>query len=104
MCALCRAFGGEEHWAARADAVRAGGTRRAERLARVRAANGVLGVFAMRLDDWQGTSFVLSGPTGRRDIVDTLPAAWEAAGRMLGRTIDPLDPTLIARIAERARR
>ena len=50
------------------------------------------------------TAFVLSGPTGRRDIVDTLPAAWEAAGRMLGRAIDPLDPALIARMAERAGR
>ena len=104
MCALCGAFGGEEHWAARAGAEGAGGTRRAERLARVRAANAVLAVFAMRLDDWQGTAFVLSGPTGRRDIVDTLPAAWEAARRMLGRTIDPLDPALIARMAERAGR
>ncbi len=55
----------------------------------------------MRLDDWQGASFVLSGATGRREIVDTLPQVWEMAGRMLGRTIDPLDPAVIARITER---
>jgi len=56
----------------------------------------------MRLDDWQGAAFVLSGATGRREIVDTLPQVWQAAGRMLGRAIDPLDPTLIARIAARS--
>ncbi len=102
MCALCGAFG-EEHWATR-EAFGGGQTRRAERLARVRAANAVLGAFAMRLDDWQGAQFVVSGATGQRAVVDTLPQAWEEAGRMLGRRLDPLDPALIARIAERARR
>ncbi len=101
MCALCGAFGGEEHWATRTDAFRSGQTRRAERLARVRTANVVLSAFAMRLDDWQGTSFVLSGPTGRRDILDTLKQVWEMAGRVLGHAIEPLDPGLMTRIVER---
>jgi hypothetical protein len=101
MCALCGAFGGEEHWSTRAEAFASGQTRRAERLARVHVANAVLGAFAMRLDDWQGASFVLSGATGRREMVDTLPQVWEMAGRMLGRKIDPLDTALIARISDR---
>jgi hypothetical protein len=104
MCALCVALGGEEHWSTRAEALTSGQTRRAERLARVRAANAILGAFTIRLDDWQGASFVLSGATGRREIVDTLPQVWEMAGRMLGRAIDPLDPAVIARITERIRR
>jgi hypothetical protein len=102
MCALCGAFGGEEHWSTSAEV--SGQTRRAERLSRVRVANAVLGAYAMRLDDWQGASFVLSGATGRREVVDTLPQVWEMAGRILGRPIDPLDPGLIARITERIRR
>ncbi len=101
MCTLCGAFGGEDHWSTRAESSASGRTRRAERLERVRAANAVLRAFALRLDDWQGTSFLLSGPTGRREIVDTLPQVWEMAGRMLGRKIDPLDPPVIARITER---
>ncbi len=103
MCALCGAFGTEEHWSTN-EAFGSNQTRRAERLERVRAANMVLGAFAMRLDDWQGARFILSGPTGQRDIVDALPQVWEAAARMLGRGIDPLDPGLIALIAERAGR
>jgi hypothetical protein len=101
MCSLCGAFGGEEHWSTRADTFGSGQTRRAERLVRVRAANAVLGALALRLDDWQGASFVLSSATGRREIVDTLPQVWEMAGLMLGRKIDPLDAGLIARISER---
>jgi hypothetical protein len=99
MCALCGALGAEEHWSMRHDPSSSNQTRRAERSARVRAANAVLDVFAMRLDDWQGSALVVSGATGRREIVDTLPQVWEAAARMLGRPIDPLDPALIARLA-----
>jgi hypothetical protein len=101
MCALCGAFGGEEHWSTRAELFAPGHTRRAERLGRVAAANAVLGAFALKLDDWEGKSFLLSSATGRREIVDTLPQVWEMAGRMLGRKIDPLDPAVIARVAER---
>lgn len=106
MCALCGAFG-EEHWStghpgSALPGVSADGqTRRAGRLARLRAANAVLAPFAMRLDDFQGARFVLSGPTGQREVVDSLPQAWDAAARIRGRPIDPLDPALIARMAER---
>ena len=98
MCGLCGSLGGAEHWATRA-AFGAAQTRHAERLARVRVANAVLRSFALRVDDWQGSAFVLSGATGRREIVEQLPQVWEAAARLLGRPIDPLDPNLIGRIA-----
>jgi hypothetical protein len=104
MCGLCGSLGGEEHWAMRTEGFAAAQTRRAERLARVRVANAVLGAFAMRLDDWQGSALVLSGATGRREIVDQLPQVWAAAERMLGQPIDPLDPGLIAHIAARTER
>jgi len=102
MCGVCGVLGGEEHWTAksgRPEVFGAGRTRRAERLHRAAAANRILTLFGLRLDDWQGSAFVLSGPTGQREIVDTLPAVWAAAARMRGRTIDPLDPALLDRIA-----
>ena len=104
MCGLCGSLGGEEHWATRTEGFAAAQTRRAGRLARVRVANAVLAGFAMRLDDWQGSAFVLSGATGRREIVEQLPQVWEAAARLRGRPIDPLDPNLIGRIAARGER
>ncbi|MGK9236180.1 hypothetical protein KXS07_30455 [Inquilinus limosus] len=102
MCGVCGVLGGEEHWtaeSARPEVFGAGRTRRAERLRRAAAANRILSLFGLRLDDWQGSAFVLSGPTGRQEIVDALPAVWEAASRLLGRKIDPLDPALLDRIA-----
>ena len=106
MCGVCGVLGGEEHWTAesgRPEVFGAGRTRRAERLHRAATANRILTLFGLRLDDWQGSAFVLSGPTGQREIVDALPAVWAAAARMRGRTIDPLDPALLDRIAGGAR-
>jgi hypothetical protein len=107
MCALCGLFGSAGHWTEASANPQVFGaqmfgtmrTRRAERAEQVRLANSVLRLFALRLDDWQGSRFVLSGPTGRRVIAATLPDVWKAASSMLGRPINPLDPTLLARLA-----
>ena len=104
MCGLCGLFGSVEHWTAASASPQifgAGRTRRAERAERVRLANAVLSGFALRLDDWQGTTFILSSATGRREMAETLPDIWKAASAMLGRPIDPLDPALLARLAGR---
>jgi len=105
MCGLCGLFGGVEHWTAAASQPQVFGstrTRRAERAEQVRMANRVLRGFALRLDDWQGTRFVLSGATGKREMAETLPDVWRAAASMLGRPIDPLDPELLARLGANA--
>jgi hypothetical protein len=101
MCGLCGLFGSTDHWTAASASLRVfpgARTRRAERAEHVRVANAVLGAFAIRLDDWQGSSFVVSGPTGRREMAATLPEVWQAAAAMAGRKLDPLDPVLIARL------
>jgi hypothetical protein len=102
MCALCGVLGGAEHWT---DAVARpsvftrntdAASRRRERLNRVAAANRVLRHYRMSLADWQGSAFVLSGATGKTEIVDNLAHLWTAAERLLGRPCDPLDEELIA--------
>ncbi len=102
MCGLCGLFGGGDHWTATSANPEVFGVprpRRAERAERVRLANAVLSAFALHLDDWQGASFVLSSPTGRREMVETLPDVWKAAAAMLGRPVDPLDAGVLARLA-----
>jgi len=106
MCSLCGSLGGPEHWAVAApDGAATPGdrTRRAERLAHVRVANGVLRLFSLRLDDWQGSAFILTSATGKREVIDSLPAMWQMAAAMLGRPIDPLDLDLIERLTREPR-
>src|SRR5437867_13431854 len=106
MCGLCGVLGWGDHWTAASANPEIFGetrTRRAERAERVRIANAVLAAFALRLDDWQGASFVLSSATGKREMVETLPDVWRAAAGMLGCIIDPLDAGLIDRMSGGAR-
>jgi hypothetical protein len=102
MCGLCGVLGGDGHWtegSAGHGPEDAGRTRRHERLNRAKLVNRVLGRFALRLDDWQGSAFVLTSGTGKREIVDNLSALWRAAEAMSGRRFDPLDPELLAGLA-----
>jgi hypothetical protein len=102
MCSLCGVLGGNAHWA---DAVARDGVytratdsiaRRRERANRVRIANRILAHWRLKLSDWQGTSFVLSSPTGRTAIVTDLGHLWPAAEKLCGGPIDPLAPEVIA--------
>lgn len=59
------------------------------------AANRVLKHYRVSLADWQGTAFVLSGATGKTEIVYNLGHLWAAAERLTGKPCDPLDAELI---------
>ncbi len=106
MCGLCGIFGVAEHWSDSAGPEEEAGpsalSRRAERQRRVRTANAVLGLYGLRLAEW-ANRYTLTGPTGRREIVDHVGAVWPAAERLAGRRFDPLDPALLARVAGLAR-
>ncbi len=102
MCGLCGVFGSESDWSEQAAATFAGAraTRRAQRLHRVRIVNIVLAQFGLALTDWQGAKYQLSSRTGRSELVDNFAQVWQAAERILGRTCDPLDPSVLARMEE----
>ncbi len=98
MCGLCGTLGGPPHWT-EAGAER----RRAGRLASVRITNAVLATAALRVDDWQGAAFLVAGATGRQEIVSDLQGVWEAGRMISGRSLDPLDPALLARLDQTGR-
>jgi hypothetical protein len=104
MCALCGVLGGSDHWteaAARPGVFTRGAdplTRRRERARRVEIANRVLAHYGMSVADWQGSAFVLSTLTGKAEMVENLSHLWSVAERLGGRTCDPLDPALLARL------
>src|SRR5689334_19494801 len=98
MCGLCGLFEGQAHWSELAgdDSVPA----RQARQLRVAVANRVLRHYRLSLSDWQGHAYLLSGPTGATEVLDSIAALWPAAERLLGRACDPLDPNLLAALQQ----
>ena len=72
-----------------------GRLRRAQVLAPVLAAYGL----AVH-DDGSGSGFVVSNRTGHQVMVNSLGELWEAAERIAGRPVDPLDPRFVGRGAD----
>jgi hypothetical protein len=97
MCGLCGVFLTESSWsdATVTSPSNGGRTQRHERLHRVALVNRVLRGYGFRLADWNGTSYLLSGPTGQTSIVPSIAAVWPAAEQSRRKPIDPLDEQLI---------
>jgi hypothetical protein len=97
MCALCGVFFGEAHWTDVAVGASDTGarTRRHERLHRVAQANRILKQYGLKLSDWQGSAYLLSGQTGQTAIVPSVAGVWPEAERLRKQFIDPLDERLV---------
>lgn len=94
MCGLCGVFLTETHWSD-AGVAEGGRTRRHARQHRVTLANRILRHYAMKVADWQGSSYLLSGPTGQSAVLPSIAAVWPAAEQMRNRPLDPLDEALL---------
>ena len=93
MCGLCGLLGGELHWAS---SIKTSLPDRQERFRRVVQANRILGFYKLRLEDFQGVSYILTTATGRSEILLDLGQIWRTAEQISGRPLDPLDPQLLA--------
>jgi hypothetical protein len=89
MCGLCGIFDGGRRWMDAA-AILDSATFRRERLRRVDIIRGVLAPVRVGVDDWEGASFLVRGPTGAVEIVDNLFDLWRKAESLSGRRLDPL--------------
>jgi hypothetical protein len=48
----------------------------------------------VRVSDWQGRYYLVVGPTGKQQVVNSLPHVWTALQDVAGRSVDPLlEPT-----------
>ncbi|MFV0408538.1 MAG: hypothetical protein ACK5LJ_02185 [Paracoccus sp. (in: a-proteobacteria)] len=101
MCSLCGILGCDDHWT---NAVARPGVysrnhddraRRGETARRIAAANAILSYRRLRLDLWQGPSYVLASPTGASTVFEALSHLWPEAEALSGRDFDPLDAALI---------
>lgn len=92
MCGLCGLLGEDVHWS---DPLCDGLPRRRERLSRIVAINKVLAPFRLKVEDFQGVSYLLLGATGKQELATGLDQLWQRAESLIGRALDPLDPALL---------
>ncbi|SDF89007.1 hypothetical protein SAMN04488117_108132 [Celeribacter baekdonensis] len=107
MCSLCGILGCDDHWT---NAIVRPGvytrnhdtqSRRAEGMRRLKSANAVLSYRRLKLDVWQGRSYVMTSPTGGSSVFEALSHLWSEAEALSGRDLDPLDDDLIEWMEER---
>jgi hypothetical protein len=107
MCVLCNGAILQVHWTDRRnvegsaipgeDQLR---FYRRERLHRASRANRILCHYGLKVEDWNGSKFVLSDRKGRQEIIDDLGGLWPAAEGLVGHKLNPLDPALIAKLKQ----
>lgn len=105
MCILCGELVMNVHWTDQqthdkvyGDTVVVGSLQRdrmRDRLRRVYYANRILSFYGLRLDDWNGSKYILADKKGVQKIVHDLGGIWIEAQKMTGGRLDPLDPKLI---------
>ena len=89
MCGLCGIFDDGRRWLDRAATLDPAALRR-ERLGRVAIVRKVLAPHGIVVDDWEGASFLVRGPTGAVEIVDNLFDLWRKAEQLGHRRLDHL--------------
>ena len=105
MCSLCGILGGRGHWTESASSPEVFAARTEihtparERQQRTRVLNVVLAHYGLSVADWTAGKSVLRSATGRTALIDNVGELWPAAERLTERTLDPLDPTLLAALA-----
>lgn len=94
MCANCGFPAAQGHWT---DAgARSGFDRIRGRLRRAQVLAPVLAAYGLAVhDDGSGDGFVVSNKTGHQVMVNSLGELWEAAERIAGRPVDPLDSRFV---------
>lgn len=116
MCVLCNQLWIEDHWTEVAageqpDAVNGlmrlevhvqrRGQRLRDRGDRARLVGIVLGGFAMTLQDWEGSSYILRDAKGKSAVVHDLASVWDEVEQMTGSAPDPLDRSFIESLRQR---
>jgi hypothetical protein len=108
MCVLCGQLVDEIHWTERRldDGGGLGGgagdtPRRRQRFRRTRLVDRVLRHYGLSVrDDWSATTYVVANRKGASELTQHLGELWPAAERLAGRRLDPLDPALLADLAD----
>lgn len=92
MCGLCGLIGEDAHWSDPLDKSIPG---RRERLRRIASINRVIAPFRLKVSDFQGSSYLIQGATGKQGLASGLDQLWQVAEELVNRKLDPLDPRVL---------
>ncbi|MEB0046721.1 MULTISPECIES: hypothetical protein [unclassified Pseudomonas] len=92
MCGLCGLLGEDVHWN---DPLNSELPRRRERQRRISTINRVLAPLRLKVEDFQGSAYLVLGATGKQELASGLEQIWAVAHSMIGRAVDPLDPVVL---------
>ena len=98
MCGMCGIWGNAWHWtiaAAPVEGTSNGRPRMAMRAEQGGALQRVASLQHVKVRDWSGTCWIVEGPSGNTEIVETLPQIWESVERVSGTRLDPLSDAFI---------
>lgn len=103
MCILCGELVSSFHWSdvsfaeekATISINENARERKRARLKRVKLLNGILCFYGLKIDDWQGSKFVLYDKKGQSIIVNDLGDLWDKAKSLAKQDIDALDINLL---------
>ncbi|MBH8605884.1 hypothetical protein I8U18_17010 [Thermoactinomyces sp. CICC 10522] len=111
MCILCGNLMTQVHWTdqkrryGESAEVEVGGQVQRdyvrERWKRIRILNVILSHYALEVRDWNNTQYIVADKKGNTLMGVNLEDIWSSAGRLAGRRIDPLDPSLIRYIKQK---
>ncbi|MCA1203696.1 hypothetical protein [Priestia flexa] len=109
MCILCGEFVMQVHWTdyneSDSSEITVGDqqrTRQRMRLHRTQLCNKLLSHYRLKLEEWNGSKFILRDAKGNSEIVHDLGTIWHHAEAMLGYPIDPLNLSFIEKMKQGA--
>jgi len=98
VCVLCYTLTGEERWS---DGALGSQSRASDRARRRHLLGTILGTYGLDYsDDPGGVTSLVRDRKGNVHLVRGLEETWTAAGRLIGRPLDPLDPALLHRLGQ----
>ncbi|MDO4179520.1 MAG: hypothetical protein Q4D21_10115 [Phascolarctobacterium sp.] len=74
--------------------------RRRMRLKRVAIANKILNYYGLKINDWNGSRYMLFDKKGMSKVVYDLGGMWQAATDLCHKKIDPLDSDFLQYLQE----
>ncbi|MCL7749976.1 hypothetical protein [Halalkalibacter alkaliphilus] len=105
MCVLCGEFVMQIHWTDQTSddtsEIVVGDLQRERqrtRIHRTHLCNEILQFYRLKLEEWNGSKFILSDSKGNQEVVHDLGTLWQTAEKLLGYPVDPLDSYLLEQL------